>query len=198
MDHDTRLRAGENSVRMDNIAYVSVGSNLGDSLGHCREGVKRLNSGGNARVRAHSRYFRTKPVGYLEQPWFVNAVFALETALPPFFLLRRLQEIQRLHGRDKSGIRFGPRVLDLDILFYNDIIINAPELVIPHPRITERRFVLEPLCDIAPGLIHPGLGVPVRQLLDALAGGFDGCIPLEVPLPDALVPEVPDTAPDLN
>ena len=175
---------------MKNIAYVSIGSNIGDSLKHCKSAINSLNDKGGVRIFSHSRYFHTAPVGYLDQPWFVNAVFALKTDLAPFALLRRLQGVQRLYGREKGGIRFGPRILDLDILFYNDIVINNPALIVPHPRITERRFVLEPLCDIAPALIYPGLGVSVRQLLDRLPSDAEGCKPIEsgIELPDTGVP----------
>lgn len=165
---------------MTNTAYISVGSNIGDSLQHCKSAASWLDGRDGIRLAAHSRYFSTEPVGYRSQPWFVNAVFAVETTLSPFSLLETLQLAQRIHGREKNGVRFGPRTLDLDILFYNDMIMNAPRLVIPHPRLIERRFVLEPLCDIAPELVHPGLGITALGLLHGLPPGGPGCIPVDM------------------
>ncbi len=163
-----------------NTAYISVGSNIGDSLQHCRSAASWLDGRDGIRVAAHSRYYNTEPVGYRNQPWFVNAVFSVETVLSPFVLLETLQLAQRVHGREKSRVRFGPRTLDLDILFYNDMIINDPRLVIPHPRLIERRFVLEPLCDIAPELVHPGLGITALGLLQGLPPGGPGCVPVDM------------------
>lgn len=163
-------------------AYISVGSNIGDRLAHCRSAVAWLAAGG-MRISAHSRYFDTRAVGYADQPSFINAVFALQTALKPPALLGRLQLVQRLHGRKNTGIRFGPRVLDLDILFYNDMIIDDAGLVVPHPRLSERRFVLEPLCDIAPDFLHPGMGVAVKTLLERLPVDDGACIPVDAALP---------------
>lgn len=156
-----------------------MGSNIGDRVKYCRSAVNWLNCKEGIRVFAHSRYFETEPVGYADQQWFINAVFAVETILSPFALLEALQMAQRVHGREKTGIRFGPRVLDLDILFYDDMIIKDPVLIIPHPRIGERRFVLQPLCDIAPALIHPGLGISAYDLLKGLPQNGPGCIPID-------------------
>jgi len=164
---------------MTNTAYISVGSNIGDRMAHCQKAVEWMDAREDVRVSAHSRYYYTEPVGFLDQPWFVNAVFAVETRLDPFALLEILQLAQRRHGRKKSALRFGPRVLDLDILFYNDMIMDAPGLMIPHPRLVERRFVLEPLCDIAPALIHPGLGVSANDLLAGLPRNGPGCVPVD-------------------
>ncbi len=166
-------------MRMGNTAYISVGSNIGDSLAHCRSAAAWLDSRDGIRVTAHSRYYKTEPVGYADQPWFVNAVFAVKTALSPEALLETLQQAQRIHGREKNAVRFGPRTLDLDILFYNDMIMNRSGLVIPHPRLGNRRFVLEPLCDIAPDLVHPALGITALVLLGGLPPDGPGCLLLE-------------------
>jgi len=164
---------------MHHTAYISIGSNIGDGLANCRSGAAWLAGSGNVTVFSHSRYYRTEPVGYPDQNWFVNAVFGIGTPLDPFELLELLQAAQRIHGREKTAIRFGPRVLDLDILFYDDMIVEEPGLVIPHPRIGERRFVLEPLCDIAPQWMHPALGVSAVELLGGLPAGGPACIPLD-------------------
>lgn len=164
---------------MHNIAYISVGSNIGERLENCKSAAAWLNGRNGIRIVAHSRYFHTEPVGYIDQPWFVNAVFAVETNLSPFALLETLQLAQRAYGRPETGIRFGPRVLDLDILFYDDMIMDDPGLILPHPRLAQRRFVLEPLCDIAPELVHPVLGIPARKLLEGLPPDGSGCEPMD-------------------
>ena len=164
---------------MFHTAYISIGSNIGDGLANCQSGVAWLAGSGSVTVFSHSRYYRTEPVGYPDQNWFVNAVFGIGTRLDPFELLDLLQAAQRVHGREKTTIRFGPRVLDLDFLFYDDMIVDEPGLVIPHPRIGERRFVLEPLCDIASQWMHPVFGVSAGALLGGLPAGGPACIPLD-------------------
>ncbi len=150
------------------IAFISVGSNLGDKLANCRKGVAALEEGGGIRVLARSRMYRTEPVDFADQDWFVNGVIKIETALDPGALLERIQTVQRLAGRTLEGVRFGPRVLDLDILLYDQLVLDRPGLCIPHPRMHRRRFVLIPLCDIEPGIIHPRLEMDVSSLLAAL------------------------------
>ena len=107
---------------------------------------------------AVSSFRETDPVGYLDQPRFLNAVAALETALEPRALLDRLLAIELELGRTREGPRFGPRTVDLDLLLYGDRVIDEPGLVVPHPRLAERRFVLEPLSELDPNLVVPGLG----------------------------------------
>ncbi len=150
------------------IAYISVGSNLGDKRANCRNGVAALEEGGDIRVLVRSPTYRTEPVDYADQDWFVNCVIKIETVLGPGALLDRLQAVQRSAGRTEESVRFGPRVLDLDILFYDQLVLDRPGLCIPHPRMHRRRFVLIPLCDIDPGIVHPRLGVDVRTLLGEL------------------------------
>jgi len=149
-------------------AYISLGSNVGDKLANCRTALRRLAGGGSARILARSPFYRTEPVGFREQDWFLNAVVEVETELDPPALLKALQDIQVRGGRIRDPVRFGPRRIDLDILFFDDRVVDTPELKIPHPRLHERRFVLRPLCDLRPGLIHPVLRTEVRSLLDAL------------------------------
>jgi 2-amino-4-hydroxy-6-hydroxymethyldihydropteridine diphosphokinase len=148
-------------------AYISVGSNLGDKLENCRRGIRRLERD-EVRLKAESRIYQTEPVDYLDQDWFINIVVKIETLLDPFRLLRLLQSIQRKAGRVQDSIRFGPRVLDLDIIFYDEVVIHSAQLVIPHPRMHKRRFVLQPLCDIDPAIMHPVLKTDVRTLLNQL------------------------------
>jgi 2-amino-4-hydroxy-6-hydroxymethyldihydropteridine diphosphokinase len=115
-----------------------------------------------------SPFYRTAPVDYLDQDWFVNAALQLEITLAPTELLAAIQLIQRQAGRLKDPIRFGPRIIDLDIIFYDTLIINSPELVIPHPRMHKRRFVLQPICDIDPAFVHPVFQKEIQTLLRQL------------------------------
>jgi len=136
-----------------------------------------VSMGALGRVVARSRLYRTKPVGHTNQPQFVNAVVALDTTLGPRMLLQRLLRIEEKFGRDRShGIRFGPRTLDLDLVFYGDAVMEAAGLVIPHPRLTEREFVLRPLAEIAPGIREPRTGKTAARLLADLSesGAVEG------------------------
>ena len=148
-------------------AYISVGSNLGDKLENCQRGVASLISNG-CRLVAQSGIYRTEPVDYLDQDWFVNYVVQIETQLEPRQLLRIIHTVQKEAGRISDKIRFGPRTLDLDIILYDALTIKNSDLTIPHPRMHKRRFVLQPLCDIDPTLIHPVLNVDMLSLLHAL------------------------------
>jgi len=145
------------------IAYISAGTNLGDRAAHLAFGADRLSE--QCRILRKSSFFETEPVGYADQPWFLNQVFELETALTPQMLLRFCQEIEYARGRIRTFPN-APRTLDLDILLYGDHVINEPDLIIPHPRLAERRFVLEPLTEIAPELIPPFSEKTVRELLE--------------------------------
>jgi 2-amino-4-hydroxy-6-hydroxymethyldihydropteridine diphosphokinase len=140
-------------------AYVGLGANLGDRERTIRRAVELLPD-----VVAVSQLIETDPVGYVDQPRFLNGVAALETELPPRALLERLLEIERSLGRTRDGPRFGPRTIDLDLLLYGDEQIDEPGLTVPHPRMHERRFVLEPLAELAPDLIVPG-GGPLAALM---------------------------------
>lgn len=141
---------------------------MGDKVANCRNGIHALSRNGDAVVTDCSRYFKTEPVDYLDQDWFVNTVIKVETRLSPIDLLARLQEIQKAAGRIRDSVRFGPRTLDLDILFYDDLVLSLPELEIPHPRMHQRRFVLVPICDIDPCMVHPVLNKDMKTLLSGL------------------------------
>jgi 2-amino-4-hydroxy-6-hydroxymethyldihydropteridine diphosphokinase len=154
---------------MRTLAAIALGSNLvsrfGDREANLREAVRRIERLGA--VRAVSSFYNTEPVGYLEQPRFLNAALLLETEIEPRALMRELLGAERAMGRERGGaVAKGPRVIDLDLLLYGDWVLWAEELILPHPRMEERRFVLEPLAEIAPEWVHPVLGVTVRELLN--------------------------------
>ncbi len=139
-------------------AYVGLGSNLQLPARQINDALGRLAEMPGTRCMAASSLYRSTPFGGVEQPDFVNAVAALLTTLPPRDLLIQLQGIERRAGRERDGTRWGPRVLDLDLLVYSGARIDEPGLSVPHPGIAERNFVLLPLGEIAPDLVVPGLG----------------------------------------
>jgi 2-amino-4-hydroxy-6-hydroxymethyldihydropteridine diphosphokinase len=147
------------------IAYLSAGSNLGDRKAHLRKAVHALPAAGVEVLRVSSVY-HTEPVGTAAQPWFLNVAVCIRTGLAPVELLTRLLEIESTLGRVRS-VPGAPRTVDLDILLYDDLILDEPVLRIPHPRMARRRFVLEPLAEIAPQAVHPRLNATIRSLLEA-------------------------------
>jgi 2-amino-4-hydroxy-6-hydroxymethyldihydropteridine diphosphokinase len=150
------------------LSYISIGSNLGDRLRNCCEGIAALEAGGSVQVVARSPFYETEPVDFLNQAWFLNAVIKIETSRAPLDLLNQLQAIQRAAGRKQGGVRFGPRILDLDILLYDQVVMESSALTIPHPRMHKRRFVLQPICDIDPAVVHPLLHADMKTLLAKL------------------------------
>ena len=147
------------------IAYIGLGANLGDREENLRAALERLRGLGPLRV---SSFRETEPVGVIDQPPFLNAAAELETDLAPRELLARLLEIERDLGRERAEeTRWGPRPIDLDLLVYGDETIDEVGLTVPHPRLAERRFALEPLHELAPDLTLPD-GRRIRDLLDAL------------------------------
>lgn len=155
--------------------FVALGSNLGDPRARVEQGFAALAALPQSMLRARSRLYRTPPWGIIDQPDFVNAAACLETALQPRQLLDALLAIEARAGRVR-GVRNGPRTLDLDLLLYGDQVIATPDLMVPHPRLHERAFVLLPLADIAPELDVPGQG-RVSGLLARV--DTRGCVPLD-------------------
>ena len=150
------------------IAAIALGSNLGDREGNLREAVRRM--GALGRVAAVSGFYDTEPVGYLDQPRFLNAAVLLETELLPVELLRRLLGIEQEMGRDRANAPpKGPRVIDLDLLLYGELVMQSAELTVPHPVMHERAFVLAPLAEIAVGMLHPVLHRSIGELLALLS-----------------------------
>lgn len=139
-------------------AFVGLGANLGDREGSIRAAVEELGRTFGVRTVAVSRLRETAPVGYLDQPPFVNAVAEVETTLEPRALLEALLSIERARGRTRDGPRYGPRTIDLDLLLYDDVRLEEPGLTLPHPRLHERLFVVEPLHELDPSLVVPGRG----------------------------------------
>lgn len=148
-------------------AYVGLGANLGDRERSLRRALELLDARDGIRVVRASSLRETAPWGPVEQPAFVNAAAELETSLEPRELLDALLAVERGLGRVREGPRYGPRTIDLDLLVYGDAVVVEPGLELPHPRLHERRFVLEPLAELDPALVVPGRG-PVSALLAAL------------------------------
>jgi 2-amino-4-hydroxy-6-hydroxymethyldihydropteridine diphosphokinase len=160
------------------ISYIGIGSNVGDSLANCKEAVARLSDIPETVLERVSSFYKTEPVTDFpadeaaqkvlkHQDWFTNAAAEIRTLLSPCDLLRRLQDIEKKMGRVRT-FAGAPRVIDLDLLLYGQEVINEKDLVVPHPSMHKRRFVLEPLCEIASYVIHPLFGVSMRGLKDRL------------------------------
>ena len=150
------------------IAYLSLGSNVGDRERLLQDAVRLLHTP-DLRVVRISPVYQTEPQDVRAQPWFLNLVVEAETDLFPRQLLARVQQIERQLGRKRLAAK-GPRTIDIDILLYGELVFNTAGLVVPHPRMTERRFVLQPLADLVPELRHPVLRRTVKELLAATHG----------------------------
>ena len=149
---------------------IGLGSNLGERLENLSRAVQRLARTEGIRVVQMAPVYAAEPIGGPPQPDFLNSVAEIETAIPPAELLRLLKTMERELGRTPSTERWGPRVIDLDLLLYDDRVIAEPDLIVPHAQMHARRFVLEPLAQLDPALIHPVLGRPVSELLAELVG----------------------------
>ncbi|QWR78001.1 2-amino-4-hydroxy-6-hydroxymethyldihydropteridine diphosphokinase [Candidatus Magnetomonas plexicatena] len=147
-------------------SFISIGSNMGDRAANCSKALELLNSGDVA-VKAVSSMYETKPWGIASQPDFINICVEIETTQQPAELLTTLKEIEKTMGR-KDSARWGPRIIDLDIVFYGQEIIKTESLQIPHPHMHEREFVLKPLSELAPRMLHPILNKTVEELLRQL------------------------------
>jgi 2-amino-4-hydroxy-6-hydroxymethyldihydropteridine diphosphokinase len=143
------------------IVYLGLGSNIGDKEKHLKDALEQLVTLGT--IRKQSRVFSTEPIGFRDQDWFLNCAIELDTTIGPETLLTSLQAIERKLGRKKTEKNM-PRIIDIDILFYGDEIINTKILTVPHPRIQDRLFVLQPLMDLNPGFRHPVLKKTVQEL----------------------------------
>ena len=147
------------------IVYIGMGSNLGDKVGQCEKAIAEILKVDQNKLLAKSSFFKTKPLGYSSQDWFINGVIKVETELDPLQLLRVLKRIESKLGRGET-FHWGPRTIDLDILFFGEREIRTEELQIPHPRLLERQFVLIPLAEIDRDLIHPVLKKSIGELLE--------------------------------
>src|SRR5579863_4020252 len=153
---------------MPSTAYLSLGSNLGNREQSLRDAIARLAKAG--KVVQQSSIYETEPVEFTAQPWFLNCVVELETDLTPQRLMAELLAIEQEMGRERTQKK-GPRVIDLDILLFGDLVTSSADLTIPHPAMQERRFVLEPLVEIAPQVTHPRLKKTAKELLERLPSG---------------------------
>ena len=148
----------------DDCVYVALGSNLGDREAHLEGAVRALASSAGIELLAISPVYETAPVGPPPQGHYLNAVLRLRTTLTPRALLERQLEVEASAGRER-GERDAARTLDVDLLLFGARVVDEPGLVVPHPRMSERAFVLEPLCDLAPELRHPTLGLTIEELV---------------------------------
>ena len=152
---------------MRHIVYIGIGSNVGDKAHQCEQGISEIQKLDRHRLLARSSLYKTQPIGYTEQDWFINLVIKIETEMDAPALLSSLKEIESQFGRVKT-LRWGPRTIDLDILFFDAHQIQTDELIVPHPLIQDRQFVLVPLAEIDPNLTHPVLKKTVKELLEGL------------------------------
>lgn len=149
------------------IVYLGLGSNLGQREANLAQAVHQLSR--SVRVLRSSSIYETVPWGYADQPNFLNSVLEAETTLPPLQLLAAVKRLEGEVGREPS-FRYGPRLIDIDILLYGNSTTDLPDLQIPHPRISQRAFVLVPLAELAPGLVHPTLGLTIAELARQVEG----------------------------
>ena len=149
------------------VCFIGIGSNMTDPVANCMESIDRISQFSHIRITKRSSLYRTEPVGLREQEWFVNGVIEIKTKYTATTLLKVLQQIESDMGRIRKE-RWGPRTIDLDILFYGQEVIKEKDLSVPHPELHKRRFVLIPMYEIAPYVIHPAFGISIKGLLSRL------------------------------
>ncbi len=153
---------------MSERAYIGIGSNLGDRINQCRQAMRAIAAILGVKAMLVSSLYEAAPVPPASGGWFVNGVVSVETTLPPEKLLRELQRIEQEMGRTPARALGEDRTIDLDLLLVGSQVLERPEFVLPHPRLHQRRFVIVPLCELAPDLLHPVLGITIRALLERL------------------------------
>lgn len=152
---------------MSKTAYIGIGSNMGSPLANCRRALILLEEHSDIKVVARSSFYETEPVGGAGRNWFINAAAEISTGLEPDLLLKSLLEIENAMGRIRK-VKWGPRIIDLDVLLYEKRVIKTPQLEIPHPEMHRRRFALTPLIELAPRQVHPVARKTIQQLLSEL------------------------------
>jgi 2-amino-4-hydroxy-6-hydroxymethyldihydropteridine diphosphokinase len=150
------------------ICYIGIGSNVGNALNNCQHSVENISRVKGIELTGVSSFYKTEPVGIENQNFFINAVIEIKTILSARNLFQSLQNIEKDMGRERK-VKGGPRIIDLDLLFYGQEVIQDADLIVPHLEIQKRRFILEPLCEIASYFIHPAFGVSIRGLKDRLS-----------------------------
>ena len=153
---------------MTHTAYIGIGSNLGNPDKNCIEAIEKIATNGGIKILSKSSLYQTAPVGHTQQNWFVNSVIKIATELNPKNLLFALLNIESKMGRIRKE-KWGPRLIDLDLLFYDNLILNQEGIILPHPEIQKRKFVLIPLDEIAENLTHPILKKTIKTLLQELS-----------------------------
>ncbi|MBU3183783.1 2-amino-4-hydroxy-6-hydroxymethyldihydropteridine diphosphokinase [Clostridium estertheticum] len=148
-------------------AYIGVGGNMGDKDKNVKDALELINNSYNTKITKTSKFYNTKPVGYIDQEDFLNCVIEVKTLLTPLELVRFLLSIEKKLKRERV-IRWGPRTVDLDVLLFEDVISSMEEIILPHPRMHERMFVIEPMCDIAPYVLHPILNKTMIQIKEEI------------------------------
>lgn len=176
------MKSGASALDDMEEAFIAFGSNQGAPEEICLQAIETLRGSSSIVLKRVSSLYRSKPVGFLEQPWFINGAVRCETDLTPEELLQALHRVENLFGRTRT-MRWGPRTLDLDILFFGQRRIAREDLIIPHARLHERLFVLVPLAEIAPDFVHPGMNMTVGQLLERLSGMDPGQVVLRLEKP---------------
>lgn len=149
------------------VCFIGIGSNVADPVANCMKSIGRISQFSHIRITKRSSLYRTEPVGLREQEWFVNGVIEIKTKYTATTLLKVLQQMENDMGRIRKE-RWGPRTIDLDILFYGQEVIKEKDLSVPHPELHKRRFVLIPMYEIAPYVIHPAFGISIKGLLSRL------------------------------